>query len=97
MKGNEIMHIMGLAPFLAQSKCSVSGSHGNECPRFLPLGDLLQALHHCSSLSSRDWIRKEKLVLEKHDLHKHLHIKKTLFISQWNKSFEAKLYNPVAI
>lgn len=29
----------------------------------------------------------------RHDLHKDLHIKKTLSISQWNKSFEAKLYN----
>lgn len=41
MKGNEIMHIMVLAPFLAQSKCSISGSHGNIRPRFLLLGDLI--------------------------------------------------------
>ena len=47
--------------------------------------------------SGREWIGKEELVVRRHDLHKHLHIKKTLFISQWNESFEAKLYNLVTI
>ena len=50
-----------------------------------------------SNQSGRDWIGKEELVVGRHDLHKHLHIKKTLFISQWNESFEAKLYNLATI
>lgn len=45
MKESEMtMHMMGLAPVLAQSKCSISSSHGNICPRFLLPGDLQQAL-----------------------------------------------------
>ena len=93
MKEEERTCTVILTQSLPQSKCPTSGRQGNICPRFL----LLCGSSIREPQSGRDWIGKEELVVGRHGLHKHLHIKKTLFISQWNESFEAKLYNLVTI